>query len=134
MGKFNPVGWRHCLSTTGRNHLFRKKVKITMENKVIELNENEFLSTLNILNEVCHGINVSNFEKSIGEKKEVVVAFMDKISNEEGKDNIILNLNNSELSVLKNSINEVFKQIDEWEFETRIGISIQEMKTILEKL
>lgn len=43
-------------------------------------------------------------------------------------------LSDAELAFLKNSFEEVFRQIDEWEFQTRIGVSVQEAQRIKEKL
>lgn len=105
-----------------------------MNKKKIKLDANEFWPLLNILNEACHGIKINNFEHSIGAKKHTVVDFMNNISQEENKNEIVLNLNDSELIILNNSFEEVFKQIDEWEFQTRIGISTQEARKIQEKL
>lgn len=105
-----------------------------MIRKQIKLNSNEFWPLLNILNEVCHGIKINNFENSIGSSKKIVEDFMDSIAKEENKNEVVLNLNHVELKVLKNSFEEIFRQIDEWEFQTRIGISIQEARKIQEKL
>ncbi|MGB7128512.1 MAG: hypothetical protein WBD50_05425 [Candidatus Rhabdochlamydia sp.] len=76
-----------------------------MNIKQIKLNSNEFWPLLNILNEVCHGIKINNFENSIGAKKQTVVDFMDNIAKEEKKNEVILSLNDSELTFLKNSFN-----------------------------
>jgi hypothetical protein len=105
-----------------------------MNTKQIKLSSNEFWPLLNILNEVCHGIKINNFENSIGAKKQTVVAFMDNIAKEEEKKEVLLNLNDSELTFLKKSFEEVFRQIEEWEFQTRIGISTQEARKIQDKL
>ena len=104
-----------------------------MNTKIIKLSSNEIWPLLNILNEVCHGIHIENFEKIIGAKKENAVILMDRISNEEKVETILI-LNKSELDILKNSSLEVFKQIDEWEFQTRIGISRNEVIKIIEKI
>jgi hypothetical protein len=102
--------------------------------KTIRLNSNEVWPLVNILNEVCSGIHIDNFEKCIGVKKEVVVELMDKVMKEELKDEPILKLNDYEIEILERSFNEVFKQIEEWEFQTRIGIKIQEAQRIKNKL
>lgn len=100
----------------------------------VKLDSEEIWPLLNILNEVCNGLHIKNFEKTIGEKKEFVVHLMNKISKEENKEDIVLNINNSELLVLKKTFEEVFKQIDDWEFQTRIGISTQEATKINNKI
>jgi hypothetical protein len=105
-----------------------------MNTRQIKLNSNEFWPLLNVLNEVCHGIKINDFESSIGVEKQAVVDFLDNIAKEEHKSEVILSLNDSQLTFLKNSFEEVFRQIDEWEFQTRIGISAQEARKIQEKL
>jgi hypothetical protein len=102
--------------------------------KKITLKLEEIWPILNILNEVCHGIHISNFENSIGEKKETAIDLMNKISKEEEQNNPILFLTDSELNILHNCFEKAFKEIDDWEFQTRIGISTLEARYIKEKL
>ena len=45
----------------------------------IKLRSAEFWPLINILNEVCYGIKVSDFEKTIGVNKQTVIDFMNKI-------------------------------------------------------
>ncbi len=105
-----------------------------MNTKTIHLESSETWPLLNILNEVCYGIRVNNFENTIGVQKAKVVDLMDRISKNETNDGIIIDLNDSEVNILKRSFEEVFRQIDEWEFQTRIGISIPEAIKIIEKI
>jgi hypothetical protein len=108
-------------------------VKINMNIKKIKLDSNDFWPLINILNEVCHGIKISNFEKTIGVSKQTVIDFMNKISQKDGKEPLELIINSSEHTILKNSFDEVLRQIDDWEFQTRIGITILEAIRIREK-
>jgi hypothetical protein len=105
-----------------------------MNMKTIKLRSDELWPLLNILNEICHGIHIENFEQNIGERKKNVIDLMNRISKEEEKEEIIIKLNDSELDILKRSFAEVFKQIGEWEFQTRIGITIKEALKIQNKL
>ena len=105
-----------------------------METKFIKLAPDEVWPLLNILNEVCYGLVISNFDKKIGFEISVVVELMDCISIEENSAEPVLKLKAFELEILKRSFEEVFKQIEEWEFQTRIGITIQEAKEIENKL
>lgn len=100
----------------------------------IKFKSDEFWILSDILNEVCHGIKVNNFEKTIGVNKQTAIDLMDRIWQEKDKDEINFTFNDSELSILRNSFAEVFRQIDEWEFQTRIGITIPEANKIKEKL
>lgn len=45
-----------------------------------------------------------------------------------------MELSKDELGVLVNSLNEVCNAIEVWEFDTRIGISIEEARKILSTL
>ena len=105
-----------------------------MNKKTIKLLQNEFLPLVNILNEVCHGLYVQNFENTIGAQQKTVVALMDKILDEKREKEITLALDHYELNFLQKSFEEVFRQIEEWEFQTRIGITIEEANAIKNKL
>lgn len=50
------------------------------------------------------------------------------------KDKITLELSKDELGVLSNALNEVCNGIEVWEFDTRIGMSIEKARNILESL
>ena len=69
--------------------------------KTFDLNPDEIWPLLNILNEVCHGININDFEKTIGAKKEIVVKLLDKISEIENKECCFLKLDDCELKILE---------------------------------
>lgn len=102
--------------------------------KIIKLTPNEVWPLFNILNEVCHGIFVDDFERKMGCPKATVVELMDKISKEENENEPLLRLKNYELEIINKSFEEVFKQIEDWEFQTHIGISISEAINIQNKL
>ena len=50
------------------------------------------------------------------------------------KDKIVLELSRNELGVLSNALNEVCNGIEVWEFDTRMGIKIENARIILESL
>ncbi len=87
---------------------------------------------INILHEVCYGIPVPDFEKIIGEKRSVI-DFMNRIIASEGKTHDFT-FSVSELHKLRSSFQEVCKEIDDWEFPIRIGISKEEAIKILDKI
>lgn len=93
---------------------------------MILINWNELWPVVNILNECCHGLYVHNFEDVIGAQRKVVVDWMDEVSGKEREGDVMLILGDFELNFLQKSFEEVFKQIEDWEFSTRIGISIEE--------
>ncbi len=104
-----------------------------MSTNKININSNEFYIILAVLNEVCHGLRISNFEKTIGAAEQTVIAFMDGLK-AKGLSEEVLLLKDSEVQILKNSFKEVFRQLEEFEFETRIGFSIEEAQKIESKL
>lgn len=106
---------------------------------VIELNLNEVWPLLNVVGEICYGFDV-DFETVIGVKSEVVIDLMQEISKknketiEKGMNVVTLILSDLELDVLKRCIDEVIREIEEWEFQTRIGVFISDIIAIKEKL
>lgn len=48
------------------------------------------------------------------------------------REKIVLELSRHELFTLINTLNEVCNEIEAWEFEIRIGMTIEEAKTMLE--
>ena len=59
---------------------------------------------------------------------------LDRIQKMKDKEEVFLSLNDLEVKCLKNSFKAVFKEIEEWEFQTRVGIYIEEAKEIEKKL
>jgi uncharacterized protein YlzI (FlbEa/FlbD family) len=90
----------------------------------------------NILNEVCNGLKIENFNKKIGFSREETRSLLVKIMKHEApftewQNPVTVDLDESEIQIIENSINEVLNQIDEWEFHTRIDAAIPEVKSIL---
>jgi hypothetical protein len=107
--------------------------------KTKETNWNNLWPIANILNEVCNGIHINDVERKIGFKYENIHSLLRKISNykakEEDSENIeIIELDENEIKIINRCFDEVLKQIEEWEFSTRIGISIKEAIEIKNKL
>ena len=107
--------------------------------KIIETSWNELWPIANILNEVCHGININDTENDVGFKYETIFDLLRKLSTyevEEAKSDIktTIELSSLETEIITKCFNEVFKQIEEWEFQTRIGITKKEANDILNKL
>ncbi len=101
---------------------------------MIKLSFDDFFSLLNIINEVCHGINVRNFKETIGDERKTVVDFLDKISNKDQNNEIIICVSDFEQQFLKKSFERVLREIEEWEFQTRIGVDRSEARAIMEKI
>lgn len=99
-----------------------------------KLSWNELWPLCNILNEMCHGIGI-NIEDTIGFTYDDVYPLLKKIkSHEENESNAEMKkevlLNQQEMLILRRSLPEVFKELEEWEFEIRIGVSIDQVKKI----
>jgi len=89
---------------------------------------------INVLGELCWGVYVDNFEKKIGNKKEVVEEFLERLLKAEREGIAEICINNSESELIRRAFDEVFRQIDEWEFQTRMGISIEEAIEVEKKI
>ncbi len=85
-----------------------------------------------LLNEICYGIHIKNFEEVFGEEH-LVIDLMERVLQEKGKDSTFI-FNGCELKIIQNSFEEVFKEIEDWEFQTRIGILREEALEILHKV
>lgn len=109
---------------------------------ILEISRHELGSLSNALNEVCNGIEVLDFETKIGLSTEEANGILDffcstyqqalqneRLGNTENK--IVLELTRRELCGLINTITVVCFEIEAWEFETRLGITIEEAKTML---
>jgi uncharacterized membrane protein len=86
---------------------------------------------INILGEICWGFHIDNFEKKIGEKKDVVKTLLERLLKEEKEGVLETNLNDKELEIIRKALNEVENEIEEWEFQTRIGFPLEKVKKIL---
>lgn len=102
--------------------------------KEVILSIDEFYSLLSILNEVCHGIYLYNFESVVGVQKKIVVDWLNKNLKREKEETVILELDDIELNFLQKSFEEVLKQIEEWEFQTRVGITVHEANMLKKKI
>ena len=99
-----------------------------MNTKKINLEQDRFI--INILGEICWGFQVDNFEKKIGAKKAIVENLLEKLLNEEKAGVVEIYLDNSEVSIIRKAFNEVEKEIEEWEFQTRIGAPLNKVKEL----
>ncbi len=106
--------------------------------KIIETNWDEIWPISNILNEVCNGFEIPNFEIALGFDYETIYALLRKLKNyrvneTEFLDPVILKLNEFEVEIIKVCYRAALKEIEEWEFPIRIGISIDEANTLKNK-
>ncbi|MBA3238018.1 MAG: hypothetical protein H0T62_06670 [Parachlamydiaceae bacterium] len=98
------------------------------------LDYDEYCTLVNIINEVCNGFYINNLEKATGFTKQTAIIFFKKILQKKGEERAVeLVLEDSEIIFIKNSFGEIFKEIDEWEFETRLGVTIPEALKIRDK-
>ena len=103
-------------------------------NKTIETTWEELVPIARILNEVCHGIAMDNFEEEVGYNYDEIYILLKKIKNLKSldrKQSISLSLTDREMGIIKASYREVLKQIEDWEFQIRIGLTISEVDQIL---
>lgn len=101
-----------------------------MKNNNCKINLKTDRPIINILGEVCWGFKIDKFEKKIGVKKETVEILLERLVREEKAGAIETYLTSSEIEFIKRALKEVEKEIEEWEFRTRIGVSLEEVKKI----
>ena len=53
---------------------------------------------------------------------------------QQDSDSVVIRLNSAELIAINNTLNESLESVPEWEYQTRIGISIAEAKALLATL
>ncbi len=94
----------------------------------------------NSLNEVCNGLHVDDFEKKIGVTKSHAQQLLKKVHRNIAKQELHkkdvehFHLTVEDLIVVKNALTEVLRQIDDWEFETRMDVTPDEAKQFIEKI
>jgi len=76
------------------------------------------------------GFYVDDFESKIGVNKNVAEELLKKLIKEEKAGILEMQISDSELEILKKALSEVAKEIDKWEFETRIGATLKEVKNL----
>lgn len=101
-----------------------------MKDKTILINLESDRPIINILGEVCWGFRVEDFEDAFGVKAEIVEELLDRLIKCEKSGEFEVFLEKSEIKIIKKALDEVEKEIEEWEFETRIGTSLEEVKKI----
>ena len=106
--------------------------ELIIEN-VLETKWDELWPIVNVLNEVSHGLYIDDIEQEVGFKREQILVLMHSIIFYEEKESelespFVILLNIDEKSIIENCFQVVLKEIEEWEFSTRIGISINEAK------
>ena len=93
-----------------------------------------FRPVVNILNEVCNGLYITNFTDKIGASEDFARSLLHKYSDQYKKNEQIQISNDLEFKVILNSFKEVFKNIDDWEFDARVGITLKDAQDLLNKI
>jgi hypothetical protein len=101
-----------------------------MKNNKYKINLEQDRPIINILGEICWGFQIDNFQEKIGVKKEIAETLLERLLNEEKAGIIETYLDDAEVEIVKRGLNEVEKEIEEWELHTRIGVSLKKIKEI----
>jgi hypothetical protein len=94
----------------------------------------------NALNEVCHGLRVANFTSKMGDKRKNVSLFLDQIvpvyrkADRSGSSHVTLSFSGRELRSIIGALRTVYREIAEFEFQTRMGDESSEVEEIIDKL
>jgi hypothetical protein len=73
-------------------------------------------------------------ELLLNEEKDPIEFINNLRSEDVIKDTIILEISKNELKILSNALSEVCNLIEEWEFDTRMGIKIENARIMLESV
>ena len=84
---------------------------------------------INVMNEVCHGIKIHQFQEKFDCSKQFASNLLNKLIKFDNFKKSI-DINSQELDLIKKSLDKVCCEIEEWEFETRIGVSFSEVEKI----
>ena len=100
--------------------------------KTIYLSWDNLWPLVNVLNEVCHGIYV-DIEKSTGYRYEKIYKLLEKLNSFEvdeltSCETSAIEFSNKEIAILIACLNVVAIEIEEWEFQTRIGVTLDEIR------
>jgi hypothetical protein len=95
----------------------------------------------NALNEVCHGINVQDFEEKMGAEKEAVEQTLDSIipvyrrKRKLGKSSVVARFTRSDLRAIIGALEEVDLELDDDDdFAARMGAERWEAQAILDTI
>jgi hypothetical protein len=106
----------------------------------LQLSRQELAAICNALSEVCHGLRVVDFEAKMGGKRSEVEHTLDEISNaydkmkEQGLGEGFPRFSDRELRMIIGALQEVCREIEDWEFHTRMGAEPDEVDETLVEL
>lgn len=110
-------------------------------NIVLTLTSDELAGVRQSLNEVCHGYKVPNFRNQIGADKDVVARLLDQTTRRNpmkvissGEDEYHATFTPDEAIIIVNAMKETLREFRPGEFQTRIGLEIEEAKRLISTL
>lgn len=101
-----------------------------MTQKLHRVNIEKDRGIISILGEICLGFKVKNFEEVIVVKKDVAESLLRRLAQEEKNGIVDTYLTDAEVEIIKRALPVVANEIEEWEFETRLGYTLEEIKRI----
>jgi hypothetical protein len=90
----------------------------------------------NVLNEVLHGFDISNFDDSIGMNRSELEQLLGNLSRllTRRSDGVELKLDRRQTRAFRNALHETLRELGVEEFHARTGFDFQEGKDILREL
>lgn len=118
-----------------------KITKLSDDEFVLDVSSDEHAAIRQCLNEVTGGFKVPNFQDRIGVSYDKALVLLDQTSRRTrmkairtGEDELRLTLTREDVRVFINSMKETFTGLGDWEYQTRVGIFIDEVKTLVSQL
>lgn len=114
--------------------------KLDAHHASLLLSRDQLATMHEALNEVCHGIDVVDFETKMGAKLTEVQQKMQQTSKiyyrmkKQGLTEGIVNFSDRELRMIIGALREVCQEIEDWEIPLRVGAQTDEIDEILVEL
>jgi hypothetical protein len=110
------------------------KFSVTSEGTQADLAPRETLLFSNILNEVCNGFALHDFERAIGAPQYQVYALFDRFRELRTDQNTRISVTDQELLLLENALRESLRELGAEEFSTRTGLDFYFGEDVLREL
>jgi len=100
------------------------------EKSKFELAPEELLLFSNVLNEICNGLELQNFDRVIGARELEVCGLSDRLRMEP-RQSAGLTVSEHELNIFQNALRETLRELGPEEFSTRTGVDFDLAQEIL---
>jgi hypothetical protein len=107
---------------------------------LLHLSLDELGTIGNALGEVCHGLRVADFASKMGAERSEVIRLLDEIvpvyrkADRSRSSHVVVSFSSCEVRSIIGALKTVCREIDEFEFQTRMGDERSEVEQILDEI